>query len=160
MASPFGKALYLVQKVRRGRPIPKAARHLQNGDEVELSVPGVERRQWERLPIAVPFFIRANDSNGEEFVDFSTALNLSAGRLLLATRRHLDRGTAVSLETPAPLSEAQPPRASRYFRGKSSASGSQPALLVSWDCNLKSPFCPTTKACPARDANSNAQARL
>lgn len=81
-------------------------------------MPGVERRQWERLPIAVPFFIRANDSNGEEFVDFSTALNLSAGGLLLATRRHLDRGTAVSLETPAPLSEAQPPRASRYFKAR------------------------------------------
>ena len=80
-------------------------------------MPGVERRQWERLPIAVPFFIRANDSNGEEFVDLSTALNLSAGRLCWPPGVILT-GDPVSLETPAPLSEAQPPRASRYFKAR------------------------------------------
>ena len=38
-----------------------------------------ERRGWDRLPISIPFFVRGTKSSGEEFLEFATALNLSAG---------------------------------------------------------------------------------
>lgn len=63
----------------------------------------VERREWDRLPISVPFFVRGSKSTGEEFLEFATALNLSAGGVLLATRRYLDPGTRISLEVPVAL---------------------------------------------------------
>jgi hypothetical protein len=70
-----------------------------------------ERRGWERLPISIPFFVRGSKANGEEFLEFATALNLSAGGLLLATRRYLDPGTQITLEIPvALLNKAQLPR--------------------------------------------------
>ncbi len=70
-----------------------------------------ERRDWDRLPISVPFFVRGNKADGEEFLEFATALNLSAGGLLLATRRYLEPGTHLSLEIPvALLNKAQLPK--------------------------------------------------
>ena len=70
-----------------------------------------ERREWDRLPISIPFFVRGRKSTGEEFLEFATALNLSAGGLLLATRRYLDPGTQISLEVPVALvNKAQLPR--------------------------------------------------
>ncbi len=70
-----------------------------------------ERRGWERLPISIPFFVRGKNSNGEEFLEFATALNLSAGGVLLATRRYLEPGTDISLEIPVALvNKAQLPR--------------------------------------------------
>jgi hypothetical protein len=63
------------------------------------------------LPISIPFFVRGTKANGEEFLEFATALNLSAGGLLLATRRYLDPGTQISLEIPVALvNKAQLPR--------------------------------------------------
>lgn len=62
-----------------------------------------ERRGWDRLPISIPFFVRGTKPGGEEFLEFATALNLSAGGLLLATRRYLDPGTRISLEIPVAL---------------------------------------------------------
>ena len=70
-----------------------------------------ERRESNRLPISIPFFVRGRKGTGEEFLEFATALNLSAGGVLLATRRYLDPGTAVSLEIPVALvNKAQLPR--------------------------------------------------
>ena len=70
-----------------------------------------ERRGWDRLPISIPFFVRGTSASGEEFLEFATALNLSAGGLLLATRRYLDPGTQISLEIPVALvNKAQLPR--------------------------------------------------
>ena len=70
-----------------------------------------ERRGWDRLPISIPFFVRGTSTGGEEFLEFATALNLSAGGLLLATRRYLDPGTEISLEIPVALvNKAQLPR--------------------------------------------------
>jgi PilZ domain len=69
-----------------------------------------ERRGWERLPISIPFFVRGK-ANDAEFLEFATALNLSAGGLLLATRRYLEPGTQISLEIPVALvNKAQLPR--------------------------------------------------
>lgn len=70
-----------------------------------------ERRKWERLPISIPFFMRGTKDNGEEFLEFATALNLSAGGVLLAARRYLDPGASIRLEIPVALvNKAQLPR--------------------------------------------------
>jgi PilZ domain len=70
-----------------------------------------ERRDWDRLPISIPFFVRGRKGSGEEFLEFATALNLSAGGVLLATRKFLDPGTEISLEIPVALvNKAQLPR--------------------------------------------------
>jgi hypothetical protein len=78
---------------------------------VRRQVSVAERRDWDRLPIAIPFFVRGRKGTGEEFLEFATALNLSAGGVLLATRRYLDPGTQISLEVPVALvNKAQLPR--------------------------------------------------
>ncbi|HZD32345.1 MAG TPA: PilZ domain-containing protein [Candidatus Angelobacter sp.] len=70
-----------------------------------------DRRAWDRLPISIPFFVRGRKGSGEEFLEFATALNLSAGGVLLAARRYLDPGTEISLEVPIALvNKAQLPR--------------------------------------------------
>ena len=79
----------------------------------------VDRRGWDRLPISIPFFVRGNKPNAEEFLEFATALNFSAGGVLLATRRYLDPGTEISLEIPVALvNKAQLPRSSSLFHAK------------------------------------------
>ena len=76
-----------------------------------------ERRGWDRLPISIPFFVRGKTPDGEEFLEFATALNLSAGGVLLATRRYLDPGTEISLEIPVALvNKAQLPRSVSLLR--------------------------------------------
>jgi hypothetical protein len=73
-----------------------------------------ERRRWDRLPLSIPFFVRGNkpdSAESEDFLEFATALNLSAGGLLLATRRYLEPGSHISLEIPVALvNKAQLPR--------------------------------------------------
>jgi PilZ domain-containing protein len=78
---------------------------------VRRTVSVAERRGWERLPISIPFFVRGVAASGEEFLEFATALNLSAGGVLLAARRYMDPGTKLSLEIPVALAnKAQLPR--------------------------------------------------
>lgn len=78
-----------------------------------------ERRGWDRLPLSIPFFVRGNKPNAEEFLEFATALNLSAGGILLATRRYLDPGTEISLEIPVALvNKAQLPRSVSLLHAK------------------------------------------
>ncbi len=49
-------------------------------------------------------FMRGKDSEGKEFLEFATALNVSAGGALVATRRPLLRFASLDLEVPsAPL---------------------------------------------------------
>lgn len=73
--------------------------------------PNADRREWDRLPISIPFFVRGKKEAGEEFLEFATALNLSAGGVLLAARRYLDPGTQITLEVPVALvNKAQLPR--------------------------------------------------
>jgi hypothetical protein len=70
-----------------------------------------ERRDWDRLPISIPFFVRGRKTTGEEFLEFATALNLSAGGVLLAAKRFLEPGTHLTLEVPVALvNKAQLPR--------------------------------------------------
>ena len=58
-------------------------------------------RQWERLAISFPVFARGKDDCGKEFVEFGTALNVSAGGMLLAIRKAQPRGR-LRLEIPNP----------------------------------------------------------
>lgn len=76
---------------------------------------GSDRRRWERLPLAIPVFVRGLDPNGRQFVDFATALDISVGGALLAIHRHLPRGSKIMLEIPsAPATHGtKVPRASR-----------------------------------------------
>jgi len=67
-----------------------------------------DRRHWERLPLAIPIFVRGSDDQGKEFQEFTTALNISAGGLLIASRRYLPVSSRISLEIPsAPLPPAR-----------------------------------------------------
>ena len=66
----------------------------------------IERRSWQRLPIAIPMFVRGTDEKGKEFLEFTTVLNISAVGALLAIRRNIPLSSLVLLEIPsAPLPE-------------------------------------------------------
>lgn len=76
------------------------------GTKPRLAVPkqSAERRRWQRLGISIPVFVRGVDEQGKEFLEFTTALNISAGGALLVIRRYLSPSRQVSLEIPsAPL---------------------------------------------------------
>lgn len=79
-----------------------------------------ERRKWARLPLAIPVFVRSRDDKGKELLEFATALNVSAGGMLVAVRRVLSSSAQVLLEIPsAPLAAlASLPTASRNLRAK------------------------------------------
>jgi hypothetical protein len=79
-----------------------------------------ERRKWARLPLAIPVFVRSRDDKGKELLEFATALNVSAGGMLVAVRRTIPFATQILLEIPsAPLAAlAELPRASRNLRAR------------------------------------------
>jgi hypothetical protein len=72
------------------------------------------------LPLAIPVFVRSRDGKGTEFLEFATALNVSAGGMLVAIRRVLPAIAQLRLEIPsAPVASlALLPRASRTLRAK------------------------------------------
>lgn len=82
--------------------------------------PAEERRRWPRLPLAIPVFVRSRLEQEKEFLEFATALNVSAGGMLVAVRRSLQDVAEVSLEIPsAPLAAlATFPKAARALRAK------------------------------------------
>ena len=66
--------------------------------------PTKERRKWSRLPLAIPVFVRGRDGKGKDSLEFATALNVSAGGMLLAVRRLATEVGQLRLEIPsAPL---------------------------------------------------------
>lgn len=77
-----------------------------------------ERREWQRLDVAIPVFVRGKDDRGMEFVEFTTALNVSAGGVLVVIRHNaVSPRTRLSVEVP----EAPGPRvvsAQRKLDGK------------------------------------------
>src|ERR1700687_4999755 len=81
---------------------------------------GTDRREWPRLPLAIPVFVRGRDGKGKEFLEFATALNVSAGGMLVAIRRVLPAIAQIRLEIPsAPVAAlAMLPKASRALRAK------------------------------------------
>jgi hypothetical protein len=99
------------------------------GPYIDTTLPGaqvsprrafVERRKNERVPLAVPVFVRGKDSEGKEFLEFATALNVSAGGALLATKRPLPLFTTIALEVPAaPIPRAKVlPRSVRHLKAR------------------------------------------
>jgi hypothetical protein len=70
--------------------------------------------------LAIPVFVRSHDDHGKEFLEFATALNVSAGGMLLAVRRGFAASTQILLEIPsAPLAALSSlPKASRNLRAK------------------------------------------
>lgn len=70
--------------------------------------------------MAIPVFVRSRDEKGKEFLEFATALNISAGGALVAVRRSLPKAAQVLLEIPsAPLAAAANlPRAARTLRAR------------------------------------------
>lgn len=82
--------------------------------------PKTERRKWPRLPLAIPVFVRSQDGNGKDFLEFATAVNVSAGGVLVAVRRALPLPAQVLLEIPSPPSPATAewPKASRILRAR------------------------------------------
>ena len=79
-----------------------------------------ERRKGPRLPLAIPVFVRSRDEDGKDFLEFATAVNVSAIGALVAMRRPLPLWTQVSLEIPsAPwLAAAAGSKASRMLRAR------------------------------------------
>lgn len=82
--------------------------------------PAAERRRWPRLPLAIPVFVRCQAESDKEFLEFATALNVSAGGMLVAVRRSLPSAAQVSLEIPsAPLAAlTNLPNVTRNLRAK------------------------------------------
>jgi PilZ domain len=62
-------------------------------------------------------FIRGVDERGRKFLEFGTAVNISAGGALLASRRFLPNDTKISLEIPPPPFPREKPKA-RNLRAK------------------------------------------
>ncbi|HEX4785295.1 MAG TPA: PilZ domain-containing protein [Candidatus Sulfotelmatobacter sp.] len=80
---------------------------------------GTERRKWTRLPLAIPVFVRSRDEKGKEFLEFATALNVSAGGMLVAIRRVLPAIAQIRLEIPsAPVAAFVLPKAARALRAR------------------------------------------
>jgi len=79
-----------------------------------------ERRSHERIPLAIPIFVRGADSEGKEFLEFATTLNISSGGALLATRRYLPQSSSILLEIPStPLPRVnQFPHPARRLRAR------------------------------------------
>jgi hypothetical protein len=82
--------------------------------------PSTERRRWPRLPLAVPVFVRSQSEADKEFLEFATALNVSAGGMLVAVRRSIPSSAHVLLEIPsAPLAAlAALPRVARNMNAR------------------------------------------
>jgi len=80
----------------------------------------VERRKWSRLPLAIPVFVRGRDGRGNEFLEFATALNVSAGGMLVAVRHVLPPRCDIRLEIPCAPSASQslPPQVARNLRAR------------------------------------------
>ena len=70
--------------------------------------------------MAIPVFVRSHAEAQKEFLEFATALNVSAGGMLVAVRHSLPSSAQVSLEIPsAPLAAlAELPAVTRNLRAK------------------------------------------
>jgi PilZ domain len=84
---------------------------------VTIKSPSAERRHWPRLPLAIPVFVRSRGEADRELLEFATALNVSAGGMLLAVRRPISRLSQVLLEIPSAPTAALP-KVARTLRAK------------------------------------------
>jgi hypothetical protein len=77
-------------------------------------------RKWARLQLAIPVFVRKSNGDGQDSLEFATAINISAGGALVVVRRSFPTSAAVSLEIPsAPIGPRTAlPNSSRVIRAK------------------------------------------
>jgi len=61
-----------------------------------------ERRRSERIRLTVPMFVRGTDAFGEDFLDLTRTLDISARGAYLASSRMMKTNELVSLTIPAP----------------------------------------------------------
>ena len=59
------------------------------------------RRRWERLPIAIPIFVRGITDQGTSFVEFTSAFNINRGGMLVASAKTLPAVGFYNLEIPS-----------------------------------------------------------
>ena len=59
-----------------------------------------ERRTWQRLPLAIPVFVRGADRRGNEFFELTMASDIGGGGALVAIRHDLKVGSRLKLEIP------------------------------------------------------------
>src|SRR5580700_885498 len=99
---------------------PRCCHGLRMGGGVRSDQRHGERRKWPRLPLAIPVFVRSRDDKGKEFLEFATALNVSAGGMLLALRKGLPSAAEIQLEIPsAPMAGlTELPKTARNLRAK------------------------------------------
>jgi hypothetical protein len=63
--------------------------------------PKSKSRRWQRIPLAFPVFVHSRDTEGRAILEFGTAVNVSAGGVLVALKKvPLDKH--VLLEMPIP----------------------------------------------------------
>ena len=67
-------------------------------------MPIPDRREYYRLPIRVPIFIKGLDKNGDEFFELTHTVNVSASGACLITRRDLAHSADLLVSIPAPVS--------------------------------------------------------
>jgi hypothetical protein len=79
-----------------------------------------ERRGWDRIPLAVPLFIRGKDSDGEKFSDLTVARDIGGGGLVFASHRSLRRLARLTLQVPsAPwLTKVRGTRGAQVLKGR------------------------------------------
>ena len=58
------------------------------------------RRRWDRLPLAIPIFVRGIDARGNTFMEFTSAFNINRGGMLLACAKPLPPSDILDLEIP------------------------------------------------------------
>jgi len=66
-------------------------------------MPNPDRREYYRLPIRVPIFIKGLDKNGDEFFELTHTVNVSASGACLITRRDLAYLADLLVSIPAPV---------------------------------------------------------
>ena len=69
------------------------------------TIPKSERRHWQRLPLAIPVFVHGQDEHGNKFVEFATAMNISAGGVAIRTDAPLEHGAMLDLSFRLPDTE-------------------------------------------------------
>lgn len=79
-----------------------------------------DRRKWDRIPLAVPFFIHGKDSEGQEFFHLTVASDIGGGGLFFASHRSLPRHANLTLQVPsAPwLKKLLGTRGNRTLKGR------------------------------------------
>lgn len=61
-----------------------------------------ERREYYRLPIRVPVFIKGIDKRGDEFLELTHTINVSASGACLISKRDLAHSADLLVSIPPP----------------------------------------------------------